>query len=187
MRLRLVKACEAFALPASHFAVVPPCPVLAHGVASASAPTVLRQQCLGGLARQGAVVMREAGEHRGMLRSSEARRRSTNGQPNGVRQFGSRWAQRRRGARAQEGSLVEKHAVLAPGTVLPPGRLIPGGQLWAGNPARYVRDLTKDEAHARRRADPLTSHFLATSRRVLHRCAYKSTVSAELDIDVWQT
>ncbi|KAK9846323.1 hypothetical protein WJX81_001499 [Elliptochloris bilobata] len=44
-----------------------------------------------------------------------------------------------------EGSLVEKHAVLAPGTVLPPGRLIPGGQLWAGNPARYVRDLTKDE------------------------------------------
>jgi len=55
---------------------------------------------------------------------------------------------------------VEKHAVLAPGTVLPPGRLIPGGQLWAGNPARYVRDLTKDEARARRRADPLTSHFL---------------------------
>ena len=47
---------------------------------------------------------------------------------------------------AQEGSLVEKNAVLAPGTVLPPGRLIPGGQLWAGNPARYVRDLTKDEA-----------------------------------------
>lgn len=45
----------------------------------------------------------------------------------------------------QEGSLVEKNAVLAPGTVLPPGRLIPGGQLWAGNPARYVRDLTKDE------------------------------------------
>jgi hypothetical protein len=66
---------------------------------------------------------------------------------------GPRWAQRRRGARAQEGSLVEKHAVLAPGTVLPPGRLIPGGQLWAGNPARYVRDLTKDEARTRGRAD----------------------------------
>ena len=45
---------------------------------------------------------------------------------------------------------MEKNAVLAPGTVLPPGRLIPGGQLWAGNPARYVRDLTKDEVRRRR-------------------------------------
>ena len=44
-----------------------------------------------------------------------------------------------------EGSLVESNSVLAPGTVLPPGRLIPSGQLWAGNPARYVRDLSKDE------------------------------------------
>lgn len=44
-----------------------------------------------------------------------------------------------------EGSLVEKHSVLAPGSVLPPGRRIPSGQLWAGSPAKYVRDLTKDE------------------------------------------
>ena len=43
---------------------------------------------------------------------------------------------------------MEKNAVLAPGTVLPPGRLIPGGQLWAGNPARFVRNLTKDEARS---------------------------------------
>lgn len=47
-----------------------------------------------------------------------------------------------------EGSLVENHSVLAPGTVLPPGRLVPSGQLWAGNPAKYVRDLTKDEVRA---------------------------------------
>jgi carbonic anhydrase/acetyltransferase-like protein (isoleucine patch superfamily) len=40
---------------------------------------------------------------------------------------------------------VETHSVLAPGSVLPPGRYVPSGQLWAGNPARYVRDLTKDE------------------------------------------
>ena len=44
-----------------------------------------------------------------------------------------------------EGSLVEKHAVLAPGSVLPPGRRIPSGQLWAGSPAKFVRELTKDE------------------------------------------
>ena len=44
-----------------------------------------------------------------------------------------------------EGCLVESHSILAPGTVLPPGRLVPSGQLWAGNPAKFVRDLTKDE------------------------------------------
>ena len=44
-----------------------------------------------------------------------------------------------------EGSLVESHAVLAPGSVLGPGRRVPSGQLWGGAPAKYVRDLTKDE------------------------------------------
>jgi len=44
-----------------------------------------------------------------------------------------------------EGSIVETQSVLAPGSLLPPGRLVPHGQLWAGNPARYVRDLTGDE------------------------------------------
>lgn len=44
-----------------------------------------------------------------------------------------------------EGSLVEKHAILEAGSVVPPGRRIPGGQLWAGNPVRYVRDVTSDE------------------------------------------
>ncbi len=44
-----------------------------------------------------------------------------------------------------EGSVVETHSILAPGSVVPPGRLIPSGQLWGGNPARFVRDLTKDE------------------------------------------
>ena len=44
-----------------------------------------------------------------------------------------------------EGSLVENHSILAPGSVLPPGRLVPSGQLWAGNPAKFVRNLSKDE------------------------------------------
>ena len=48
-----------------------------------------------------------------------------------------------------EGSLVEEFCILAPGTVVAPGRLIPSGQLWAGNPARHVRDLTKDEVGTR--------------------------------------
>ena len=80
---------------------------------------------------------------------------------------------------AQEGSLVEKHAVLAPGTVLPPGRLIPGGQLWAGNPARYVRDLTKDEVRSKC-CEPLCFNSLyAHSAALLHgstaRCGHVRT------------
>ncbi|KAL6782019.1 CAG2 [Auxenochlorella protothecoides x Auxenochlorella symbiontica] len=45
-----------------------------------------------------------------------------------------------------EGSLVERQSVLAPGSVLPPGRRVPAGELWAGNPARFVRKLSRDEA-----------------------------------------
>jgi carbonic anhydrase/acetyltransferase-like protein (isoleucine patch superfamily) len=45
-----------------------------------------------------------------------------------------------------EGSVVESQAVVAPGSVVAPGALVGSGQLWAGTPARYVRDLTKDEA-----------------------------------------
>jgi len=44
-----------------------------------------------------------------------------------------------------EGSMVEENAILADGSVLPPGRRIPSGELWAGNPANFVRKLTKDE------------------------------------------
>ena len=45
---------------------------------------------------------------------------------------------------------METHSVLEPGTVLPPGRLVPAGQLWGGNPAKFIRELTKDEVSARR-------------------------------------
>lgn len=44
-----------------------------------------------------------------------------------------------------EGSLMETKSILSPGSVVPPGRRIPSGQLWAGNPAKFVRDLSKDE------------------------------------------
>ncbi|KAL3701321.1 hypothetical protein R1sor_019343 [Riccia sorocarpa] len=44
-----------------------------------------------------------------------------------------------------EGSLVETHAILEAGSVLPPGRRIPSGEVWAGNPAKFVREVTYDE------------------------------------------
>ena len=44
-----------------------------------------------------------------------------------------------------EGALVEAGARVAEGAVVHPGRRVPAGQLWAGNPAVFVRDLTKSE------------------------------------------
>lgn len=49
------------------------------------------------------------------------------------------------GAVVMEGALVETTARVAEGSVVHPGRRIPAGQLWAGNPAVFVRNLTKTE------------------------------------------
>lgn len=62
-----------------------------------------------------------------------------------------------------EAALVEKSARVAEGAVVHPGRRIPAGQLWAGNPAVYVRDLTKGElaeveGHADEAADNAALH-----------------------------
>jgi carbonic anhydrase/acetyltransferase-like protein (isoleucine patch superfamily) len=72
-----------------------------------------------------------------------------------------------------EGSLVEKGSVLAAGTVLPPGRRVPSGQLWAGNPAKFVRDLTKDEVGGRapQRGPSAAGQRSSGASRTAHRCA----------------
>lgn len=43
------------------------------------------------------------------------------------------------------GCVIERNVIIAPGSVLPVDTFVPSGQLWAGNPAKYVRDLTDDE------------------------------------------
>lgn len=40
---------------------------------------------------------------------------------------------------------VEKYGMLAAGAVLTPGKVVKSGQIWAGNPAKYFRDLTEIE------------------------------------------
>ena len=40
---------------------------------------------------------------------------------------------------------VESYAMLAAGAVLTPGKIVKSGQIWVGNPAKYFRDLTKEE------------------------------------------
>lgn len=44
-----------------------------------------------------------------------------------------------------EHSWVAEYAMLAPGSVLQPFSYIPPGQVWAGNPVRYVRDVSEEE------------------------------------------
>jgi len=41
---------------------------------------------------------------------------------------------------------VEKGAMVAAGAVVAAHTTVPSGQLWAGNPARFMRALTPDEA-----------------------------------------
>lgn len=43
-------------------------------------------------------------------------------------------------------AVVESGGWLAAGALLPPTKRVPGGQIWAGNPARYLRDLKESEA-----------------------------------------
>jgi gamma-carbonic anhydrase len=49
------------------------------------------------------------------------------------------------GSIVMDGCVIESDAMLAAGAMLTPGKRIPSGQLWAGQPARYVRDLTPQE------------------------------------------
>lgn len=51
------------------------------------------------------------------------------------------------GSTVGSGSTIESFAVVAAGAVIPTGSTVPSGQIWAGNPARYLRDLTQEEKH----------------------------------------
>jgi len=48
-------------------------------------------------------------------------------------------------ATIMDGAVVERGAWVAAGALVTPNKRIPSGQIWAGNPARYLRDLTPEE------------------------------------------
>jgi len=48
-------------------------------------------------------------------------------------------------ATVMDGCVIETGSMLAAGALLSPGKRIPSGQLWAGQPARYVRQLEPAE------------------------------------------
>ena len=45
-----------------------------------------------------------------------------------------------------DGAIVESGGMVAAGAIVTPGKRIPSGQIWAGNPAKYFRDLKPAEA-----------------------------------------
>jgi len=49
------------------------------------------------------------------------------------------------GATVMDGAVVEKHSMVAAGAVVPQNVRVKSGQIWAGNPARFLRDLTPEE------------------------------------------
>jgi carbonic anhydrase/acetyltransferase-like protein (isoleucine patch superfamily) len=45
-----------------------------------------------------------------------------------------------------DGAVVESGAMVAAGALVTPNKRVPKGQLWAGNPAKYMRDLGEKDA-----------------------------------------
>jgi carbonic anhydrase/acetyltransferase-like protein (isoleucine patch superfamily) len=50
------------------------------------------------------------------------------------------------GAVIMDDVVVESGAMVAAGALVTPGKNVPKGQIWAGNPAKYFRDLTEKES-----------------------------------------
>jgi len=49
------------------------------------------------------------------------------------------------GAIVQEGAVVEGKSIVAAGAVVLPNTKVASGQLWAGNPAKFIRNVTPEE------------------------------------------
>lgn len=49
------------------------------------------------------------------------------------------------GAKLLDYTVVESWAMLAAGAMLTPNKIVPAKQLWAGNPAKFFRQLSQDE------------------------------------------
>ena len=50
------------------------------------------------------------------------------------------------GAIIMDKAIVKTGAMVAAGALVPPGKIIPKGEIWAGNPAKFLRKLTKEES-----------------------------------------
>lgn len=49
------------------------------------------------------------------------------------------------GATVMDGVVVESGAMVAAGALVTPGKRVKSGEIWAGNPAKFFRELTQEE------------------------------------------
>ncbi len=49
------------------------------------------------------------------------------------------------GAIVMDGAVVESGAMVAAGALVPPGKTVKTGEVWAGTPAKFLRNMTKEE------------------------------------------
>ena len=49
------------------------------------------------------------------------------------------------GSVISEGCVVNSGSIIAAGAVLPPLTIVPSRQLWAGNPAKFLRNVSDEE------------------------------------------
>ncbi|MCH2546467.1 MAG: gamma carbonic anhydrase family protein [Alphaproteobacteria bacterium] len=49
------------------------------------------------------------------------------------------------GATVMDKAIIKSEGMLAAGALLTPGKQVRGGELWAGSPAKFFRDLTREE------------------------------------------
>lgn len=64
-----------------------------------------------------------------------------------------------------EGSIMEECSELEAGSVLPAGHRVPAGEVYGGNPATFVRMLSKTEAFERRTAAQEAYTMITTAHR----------------------
>jgi len=84
----------------------------------------------------------------------------------------------------QPGSYMEKYSQLGAGSVLTGKQRIPSGQLWAGNPAKYIRDVTSIEKQTARE-NAVTYHRNAVAHKEefsLESTLYQQAEAQELPI-----
>lgn len=49
------------------------------------------------------------------------------------------------GATVMDGAVVQSGAMVAAGALITPGKVVKSGEIWAGNPAKFMREMTQEE------------------------------------------
>jgi carbonic anhydrase/acetyltransferase-like protein (isoleucine patch superfamily) len=48
------------------------------------------------------------------------------------------------GAIVMDGAVIGKNSIIGAGAIVTQNTIVPPGTIWAGNPAKYIKDVTKD-------------------------------------------